>query len=270
MPGMAGAAQEQAGGELVSQRVDKLLDGLKSKKTFPASCKGLIELAEKEPASASTDAALLNAGRRLFTVMQARFSNPAFWQKGLEFFLVLEFRLDSVAREAEAEARSTVQAWVAAAMKEVDEEARELAEKQKRQLKLLEEKRHSQGLFSDAHTPVTEAELAAAAGYILVESEDRRPAMSRDSRHELRLVTVVEEGEVCAVCLELMPVGSKAKQLPCKHFYHDECLSGWVEKANSCPMCRSSDLPSDTAAQRAEEMARRVQQSQPGTTGVYT
>lgn len=31
-----------------------------------------------------------------------------------------------------------------------------------------------------------------------------------------------------------------AHLLPCGHFLHDECLKPWVERANSCPICRQT------------------------------
>lgn len=27
---------------------------------------------------------------------------------------------------------------------------------------------------------------------------------------------------------------------PCNHYLHDECIKQWIDKANSCPICRSA------------------------------
>ena len=36
------------------------------------------------------------------------------------------------------------------------------------------------------------------------------------------------------------PVELVAHLLPCGHDLHDECLKPWVERANSCPICRQN------------------------------
>ena len=35
-------------------------------------------------------------------------------------------------------------------------------------------------------------------------------------------------------------LGKIAHLLPCGHNLHNECLKAWVERANSCPICRAS------------------------------
>merc|ERR1711988_1912631 len=100
---------------------------------------------------------------------------------------------------------------------------------------------------------------------ILVE-DDGKPGMSRDAQADLRLVTLTEE-DLCVVCQEAMPAGSKAKTMPCGHKFHDDCLLSWVQKSNSCPTCRFDEMPSEK--RHFDDIQRQVQQSQPTSSGLY-
>lgn len=59
------------------------------------------------------------------------------------------------------------------------------------------------------------------------------------------LPTVKVDGNLqCSVCLEDFEVGAEAKEMPCKHRFHSDCIFPWLELHSSCPVCRHQ-LPCD-------------------------
>jgi E3 ubiquitin-protein ligase RNF115/126 len=51
-------------------------------------------------------------------------------------------------------------------------------------------------------------------------------------------------GAQCAVCMDDFHLGAAAKQLPCKHVFHKDCIVPWLDLHSSCPVCRF-ELPTD-------------------------
>ena len=49
---------------------------------------------------------------------------------------------------------------------------------------------------------------------------------------------VSEEEESCTICFVDYEVGSKLKQLTCGHEFHSECIDKWIQRINTCPVCR--------------------------------
>ncbi|KAH6607848.1 hypothetical protein Trco_004161 [Trichoderma cornu-damae] len=44
----------------------------------------------------------------------------------------------------------------------------------------------------------------------------------------------------CTICIDDMKVGDLAAFLPCKHWFHEECVVLWLKEHNTCPVCRAS------------------------------
>ncbi|KAF5181467.1 hypothetical protein FRX31_028946 [Thalictrum thalictroides] len=51
-------------------------------------------------------------------------------------------------------------------------------------------------------------------------------------------VLVLESEDACAICLNDMKEGEVVRTIGCDHTFHCKCISKWVDKNTTCPLCR--------------------------------
>ncbi|KAL9233547.1 hypothetical protein vseg_008528 [Gypsophila vaccaria] len=72
---------------------------------------------------------------------------------------------------------------------------------------------------------------------------DRMPTIKINQTHH-------QTDSHCPVCKDRFELGSEARQMPCNHIYHSDCIVPWLVMHNSCPVCRQEMGPSASARGR--------------------
>ena len=49
----------------------------------------------------------------------------------------------------------------------------------------------------------------------------------------------------CSVCMDAVLLGDEVTVLPCKHWFHGECVGAWLKEHDTCPHCRQGIMPKD-------------------------
>lgn len=44
----------------------------------------------------------------------------------------------------------------------------------------------------------------------------------------------------CSICMDEVNIGEEVTVLPCKHWFHHQCVSAWLGEHDTCPHCRKS------------------------------
>ncbi|RPA94497.1 hypothetical protein L873DRAFT_1830297 [Choiromyces venosus 120613-1] len=79
------------------------------------------------------------------------------------------------------------------------------------------------------------------------------PPASREAIESLPKIKVTRQmvlsGDDCTICKEELVIDEEVSQLPCKHCYHFECVSRWLEEHDTCPICRHPITPESPRGQ---------------------
>lgn len=96
---------------------------------------------------------------------------------------------------------------------------------------------------------LSQIEVNGGGGVGGVGGRNEQPPASKAAIEAMPRVEIegvhVETESYCAVCKEAFEVGVEAREMPCKHIYHSDCILPWLSIRNSCPVCRH-ELPGDS------------------------
>ncbi|CAL1382234.1 unnamed protein product [Linum trigynum] len=89
----------------------------------------------------------------------------------------------------------------------------------------------------------------------LAENDPNRygtPPAHKEAVNTMPTVTINENNLQCAVCLEDFEIGAEAKEMPCKHKFHEGCIHPWLDLHSSCPVCRFQ-MPTDDSKMESND-----------------
>lgn len=79
---------------------------------------------------------------------------------------------------------------------------------------------------------------------LAVDVEVANPPASKESIDSLPEILVTEDHSTvgqemcCPICCSEYVKGEVATELPCHHYFHKPCVSIWLQKSGTCPVCR--------------------------------
>lgn len=83
------------------------------------------------------------------------------------------------------------------------------------------------------------------------------PPASRSSIDAMPTVRITQahlrSDSHCPVCQDKFELGTEAREMPCDHIYHSDCIVPWLVQHNSCPVCRVELPPHGHGSSRGSQ-----------------
>jgi len=98
------------------------------------------------------------------------------------------------------------------------------------------------GLFQDEVIDIMYRDLKPEDFDVLNKLDELVPKRNIVQRNLVDSLPRVVAGDVgcaeCGVCLQPVEANSRVVQLPCRHAFHEKCISKWLTQCkNTCPLC---------------------------------
>uniref|UniRef100_A0A915N4I5 RING-type domain-containing protein n=1 Tax=Meloidogyne javanica TaxID=6303 RepID=A0A915N4I5_MELJA len=82
-----------------------------------------------------------------------------------------------------------------------------------------------------------------------VADQEQNTALRPEDIKRLPITKVTQEhcekGTQCTTCMETFALDEEVAQLNCKHIFHKACIEPWLQRKNTCPICRTTIDPSE-------------------------
>lgn len=116
-----------------------------------------------------------------------------------------------------------------------------------------------------------EAAFPGFQGGVPPQEQPPIPPASKKALRQIPTISVTPEDLIdesnreCCICLEENKLGEKVARLPCGHLFHRPCISDWLIKHNTCPICRYELETDDPEFERGRKirMSNRKQRFRP-------
>ena len=78
----------------------------------------------------------------------------------------------------------------------------------------------------------------------------------------------------CSICMDEVNIGEEVSELPCKHWFHHQCVAAWLKEHDTCPHCRKGitkvdeNASKDSSGAGARSASGDPTSSMPGAFGV--
>ncbi|KAL4588620.1 hypothetical protein LXL04_001512 [Taraxacum kok-saghyz] len=79
------------------------------------------------------------------------------------------------------------------------------------------------------------------------------PPAQKEAIEAMPKVKIQQDSTQCSVCLEEFEIGNEAREMPCKHMFHGDCILPWLELHSSCPVCRYQMTADESKIDRERE-----------------
>jgi hypothetical protein len=100
------------------------------------------------------------------------------------------------------------------------------------------------------------------------------PALQEDiknlAKREVTAEMIGPEGHAeCSICMDEVNIGEQVTDLPCHHWFHEQCISAWLGEHDTCPHCRKGISKHDTPAHASSGGANSNSSSTPQMPGSF-